>query len=60
MSAAVARQLQPRMLQPLYAGILAIPCWLCLLTAVISLVLGYPLAYALVRSSNMCAASPSS
>lgn len=41
------------MLRPLYARVFADTVWLCLLTAVISLVLAYPLAYALVRSSNM-------
>lgn len=41
------------MLRPLYARVFADTVWLCLLTAVISLVLGYPLAYALVRSTNL-------
>jgi putative spermidine/putrescine transport system permease protein len=41
------------MLRPLYARVFLDTVWLCLLTAVISLVLGYPLAYALVRSSNL-------
>ena len=41
------------MLRPLYARVFLDTVWLCLLTAVISLVLGYPLAYALVRSTNL-------
>lgn len=40
------------MLHPLYARVFLDTLWLCVLTAVISLVLGYPLAYALVRSRN--------
>ena len=46
------------MLRPLYARVFFDTVWLCLLTAVISLVLGYPLAYALVRSTNV-ASNPS-
>lgn len=41
------------MLHPLYARVFLDTLWLCVLTAVISLVLGYPLAYALVRSRRM-------
>jgi putative spermidine/putrescine transport system permease protein len=41
------------MLHPLYARVFLDTMWLCLLTALLSLVLGYPLAYALVRSSNV-------
>ncbi len=41
------------MLRPLYARVFFDTVWLCLLTALISLVLAYPLAYALVRSSNV-------
>src|SRR5688572_32780515 len=41
------------MMRPLYARVFADTVWLCLLTAVISLVLGYPLAYALVRSTSL-------
>lgn len=41
------------MLKPLYAWVFADTVWLCLLTAVISLILGYPLAYTLVRSRNL-------
>ncbi len=41
------------MAHPLYARVFLETVWLCLLTAVISLILGYPLAYALVRSRNL-------
>jgi putative spermidine/putrescine transport system permease protein len=41
------------MRHPLYARVFLDTVWLCLLTAVLSLVLGYPLAYALVRSHNL-------
>lgn len=41
------------MLKPLYAWVFVDTVWLCLLTAVISLILGYPLAYTLVRSKNL-------
>jgi putative spermidine/putrescine transport system permease protein len=41
------------MLHPLYARVFLDTVWLCLLTALLSLMLGYPLAYALVRSSNI-------
>ncbi len=41
------------MLHPLYARVFLDTVWLCLLTALLSLVLGYPLAFALVRSSNI-------
>ena len=41
------------MLHPLYARVFLDTLWLCVLTAVISLILGYPLAYALVRSRSM-------
>jgi putative spermidine/putrescine transport system permease protein len=41
------------MLRPLYARVFLDTLWLCFLTAVISLVLAYPLAYALVRSSSL-------
>jgi putative spermidine/putrescine transport system permease protein len=41
------------MAHPLYARVFLETVWLCLLTAVISLILGYPLAYALVRSKNL-------
>ncbi len=45
------------MLRPLYARVFLDTVWLCLLTALISLVLAYPLAYALVRSSNIAVKS---
>ena len=45
------------MLRPLYARVFLDTVWLCLLTAAISLVLAYPLAYALVRSSNVAVKS---
>ena len=41
------------MLRPLYARVFLDTLWICTLTAVISLVLGYPLAYALVRTRNI-------
>lgn len=41
------------MLKPLYAWVFLDTVWLCLVTAVISLILGYPLAYWLVRSENL-------
>ena len=41
------------MLRPVYARVFLDTVWLCLLTAMISLVLAYPLAYALVRSRNL-------
>jgi putative spermidine/putrescine transport system permease protein len=40
------------MLRPLYLRVFLDTLWLCALTASISLVLAYPLAYALVRSRN--------
>ena len=45
------------MLRPLYARVFLDTVGLCLLTALISLVLAYPLAYALVRSSNIAVKS---
>lgn len=45
------------MLRPLYARVFLETVWLCLLTAVISLLLGYPLAYTLVRSHNIAVKS---
>ncbi len=41
------------MLRPLYAWVFIDTVWLCLLTAVLSLIFGYPLAYALVRSTSL-------
>ena len=45
------------MLHPLYARVFLDTVWLCLLTALISLVLAYPLAYALVRSTHVATKS---
>ncbi|MBI1201294.1 MAG: ABC transporter permease subunit [Rhodopseudomonas sp.] len=45
------------MLHPLYARVFLDTLWLCVLTAVFSLVLGYPLAYALVRSRRVAVKS---
>jgi putative spermidine/putrescine transport system permease protein len=42
---------------PLYARVFANTVWICLLTALFSLLLGYPLAYALVRTPNRLAKS---
>src|SRR6266700_1788640 len=41
------------MLAPVYARVFLDTVWLCLLTAALSLLLGYPLAYALVRSRSI-------
>lgn len=41
------------MLRPLYARVFLDTMWLCLVTAVVSLLLAYPLAYALVRSQSL-------
>jgi putative spermidine/putrescine transport system permease protein len=41
------------MLRPLYARVFLDTLCICTLTAIISLVLGYPLAYALVRTRNV-------
>jgi putative spermidine/putrescine transport system permease protein len=41
------------MLRPLYGRVFLDTLWICTLTAIISLVLGYPLAYALVRTRNL-------
>jgi putative spermidine/putrescine transport system permease protein len=41
------------MLHPLYARVFLDTVWLCLLTASLSLLLGYPLAYVLVRSDKL-------
>jgi putative spermidine/putrescine transport system permease protein len=41
------------MLRPLYTRVFLDTLWICTLTAIISLVLGYPLAYALVRTRNV-------
>jgi putative spermidine/putrescine transport system permease protein len=41
------------MLHPIYGRVFLDTLWICALTAVISLVLGYPLAYALVHTRNL-------
>jgi putative spermidine/putrescine transport system permease protein len=41
------------MAHPLYARVFVDTVWLCLLTALLSLLLGYPLAYALVHSERL-------
>ena len=40
------------LLKPLYARVFVDTVWICFLTAVITLVVGYPLAYALVHARN--------
>jgi len=40
------------LLKPLYARVFVDTVWICFLTAVFTLVVGYPLAYALVRVRN--------
>jgi putative spermidine/putrescine transport system permease protein len=45
------------LLKPLYARVFLDTVWICLLTALFSLLLGYPLAYALVRTPNVLAKS---
>jgi putative spermidine/putrescine transport system permease protein len=40
------------LLKPLYARVFLDTVWICFLTAVSTLIVGYPLAYALVRSQN--------
>jgi putative spermidine/putrescine transport system permease protein len=41
------------MLRPLYGRVFLDTLWLCLITAALSLLLAYPLAYALVRSQSV-------
>jgi putative spermidine/putrescine transport system permease protein len=41
------------MLRPLYGRVLLDTLWICVVTAVISLLLAYPLAYALVRTRRL-------
>ena len=41
------------LLKPLYARVFLDTVWICLLTAFFALLLGYPLAYALVRTPNV-------
>jgi putative spermidine/putrescine transport system permease protein len=45
------------LLKPLYARVFLDTVWICALTAVITLLVGYPLAYALVRIENPLAKS---
>ena len=40
------------LLKPLYARVFLDTVWICFLTAVSTLIVGYPMAYALVRSQN--------
>jgi len=40
------------LMKPLYAQVFLDTVWICFLTALFTLVLGYPLAYALVRARN--------
>jgi putative spermidine/putrescine transport system permease protein len=41
------------MLRPLYGRVFLDTLWICVMTALISLLLGYPLAYALVRTRSL-------
>ena len=45
------------LLKPLYARVFLDTVWICFLTAVSTLIVGYPLAYALVRMQNAIARS---
>lgn len=45
------------LLKPLYARVFFDTVWICFLTAVSTLIVGYPLAYALVRMQNAIARS---
>ena len=40
------------LLKPLYAQVFLNTVWICFLTAIATLIVGYPLAYALVRTDN--------
>src|SRR5580692_7317735 len=40
------------LLKPLYARVFLDTVWICFLTAVATLIVGYPLAYALVRANS--------
>ena len=40
------------LLKPLYAKVFLDTVWICFLTAISTLIVGYPLAYALVRTNN--------
>jgi putative spermidine/putrescine transport system permease protein len=41
------------LMKPLYAWVFLDTIWICLLTAFVTLIVGYPLAYALVRTGNV-------
>src|SRR5439155_21142854 len=41
------------LLKPLYARVFLDTVWICLLTALFTLIVGYPLAYALVHARNV-------
>ncbi|GGF67029.1 hypothetical protein GCM10007301_28330 [Azorhizobium oxalatiphilum] len=41
------------LLRPLYAGVFLQTVWICLITALVTLVVAYPLAYAIVRSRSV-------
>src|SRR5215210_7996985 len=41
------------LLKPLYARVFLDTVWICFVTALVTLVLGYPLAYALVHARNV-------
>jgi len=41
------------LLKPLYGKVFLFTVWICFLTALFTLLLGYPLAYALVRTQNV-------
>src|SRR6478672_9248314 len=41
------------LLKPLYARVFLDTVWICLLTALFTLIVGYPLAYALVHTRNV-------
>ena len=41
------------LMKPLYARVFLNTVWICFLTAVFTLVVGYPLAYALVHARNV-------
>src|ERR1700741_4225321 len=41
------------LMKPLYARVFLFTVWICFLTALFTLIVGYPLAYALVRTQNV-------
>jgi putative spermidine/putrescine transport system permease protein len=45
------------LLKPLYGRVFLFTVWICFLTALFTLLIGYPLAYALVRTRNVLAKS---